>query len=39
MSDDNVVMPETPIPHVHSRYYVVETPGEGNLTLLFLDAV
>lgn len=34
-SDDDVVMPETPIPRVNSRYYVIDTPGEGIVALLF----
>jgi len=35
MSDDDVVLPETPMPHVHSRYHVIEDPGKGNVTQLF----
>ena len=38
-SDHNVVMQETPMPHVHSRYDVVETPFEGIVVLLFLVLV
>jgi hypothetical protein len=33
-SDDNVVMPETPIPRVNPRYYVIDTPDEGIVALL-----
>jgi hypothetical protein len=39
MSDDNVVMLETPMPHLHSRHYVAETPFEGIVALLFLVLV
>ena len=36
MSDDNVVMPETPMPRMHSRLYVADTPLDGIVALLFL---
>jgi len=39
MSDDNVVMLETPMPCVHSRHYMAETPVEGIVALLFLVLV
>jgi len=37
--DDNVVMPETPMRQVQSRYYVVDTPVEGIVALFFLVLV
>lgn len=33
MSDDGVIIQETPIPHGYSRYHSIETPGEGNVAL------
>ena len=36
MSDDTMVMLETPMPHMHSRLYVADTPLDSIVALLFL---